>query len=375
MTSKLSILASTPFILLKYLFDILCLLPPWGRPVKEWTVNQAVRVRTVRLFLLYWSLFRAGDRLKLKPGRERERFEVIHSKSPDLYKGPLSDVTIEPGMIGATWTPARPQPTRATSRKTTVALHFHGGGFVIGDGRDHDTGFLAQTLVRQMGCTYICTPQYRLSSHKGGQFPAALQDALTSYLHLVNELCIPASQIILSGDSAGGNIVLGLLRYISEYGGELGIPVPAAAALWSPWTDVGVALDPTSDIKSFSNYASDYLVKEFAHWGAYTVTAHGSIDGSGPYLSPLHHPFDMGGKIPLFVHGGEREVVRNDIEALSKAFESKDWPVRLVISKGCPHDVLLLGSRLGFHEEAEAVARDAKAFFSSTTALQLEGSD
>ncbi|KAI1309565.1 FAD/NAD(P)-binding domain-containing protein [Xylaria venustula] len=368
MARILSVLAYTPLLLSSYFYDILRCVVPQGRPVKGWTFSEAVRVRTVRLLLLYWALLLAGDRLKLKPGREGDRFEVIHPKSKKLYKGPLDDTKTRPETIGTTWTPTRPSSAAATSQKTTVVLHFHGGAFVIGDGRDHDTGYLARTLVRHMGCSFVCTPQYRLSTHRDGQFPAALQDALTSYLHLVTELGIPSTQIILSGDSAGGNIVLGLLRYIKEYGQELNIPTPAAVALWSPWTDVSAALDVTTDITQSPNYVSDYLSAEFARWGGRAVTAYGSIE-PGPYLSPLHHPFKMSTEIPMFVNGGDREVLRDDIKAFSKAFEHQDWPVHLVISKGCPHDVLLVGPRLGFHRDAEEAVQDAKAFFSGTTAL------
>ena len=202
MASFLYILIATPFLLGGYFLDIIRCLTPGGRPLKGWTLNQAVRVRTVRLLLVYWALALAGDRLTLKPGRERNRFEVYHPKSKS-YIGPLDDPKIQPETMGATWAPERPSPATVKSQKSTVVLHFHGGAYVIGDGRDHDTGYLAKTLVRHMGCTHVCTPQYRLSSHNGGQFPAALQDALTSYLHLVKEMGIPASQIILSGDSAG----------------------------------------------------------------------------------------------------------------------------------------------------------------------------
>ncbi|KAI1741940.1 FAD/NAD(P)-binding domain-containing protein [Xylaria scruposa] len=370
MASVLFILVSTPFLLSHYFYDIARYLLPWARPVKGWSFNQAVRVRTVRLVLLYISLLQAGDRLKLEPGRERNRFQIIQPGSPGLYKGPLNDFVIRSELIGATWTPAQPLPAALTSRRTTVALHLHGGAFVIGDGRDHDTGYLARTLVRHMGCTHVCTPQYRLSSRKGGQFPAALQDALTSYLYLVRELRIPASQLILSGDSAGGNLVLGLLRYISVYGQELDIPAPAAVALWSPWTDVSAAMDATVNMKLSPNYTSDYLNANFAHWGATTVSGNGAIDVSSPYLSPLHHPFKMSTEIPMFVNGGESEVLCDDIKTFSKAFSDHGWPLHLVISKGCPHDILLLGPRMGFHKAAEAAVQDAKAFFSGTTTFR-----
>ncbi|KAJ8120368.1 hypothetical protein ONZ43_g2912 [Nemania bipapillata] len=372
MAPIISILASSPIFLFRYLFDITCFLLPGGRPVKRWTFRQAALVRSIRLLLLYWSLALAGNRLTLRPGRERNRFEVIPSKSPKLYRGPLDDAAIQPEAIGATWTPARPLSTAAADKETTVALHFHGGAFVIGDGRDEDAGFVARTLVRHMGCTHVCAPQYRLSTPTSGRFPAALQDALTSYIHLIKDIGIPASQIILSGDSAGANIVLGLLRYISEYGQEIGVPAPAAAALWSPWTDVGATLDPNLDMTLSPNYTSDYLGPEFVLWGALAVTGHGEIDASGPYLSPHNHPFKMSTEIPMFVNGGGREVLCDSIIEFSEKFKNQGWPLHLVISEGCPHDFALLGPRIGFQEDAEAAARDAKAFFRSTTALYLK---
>jgi alpha/beta hydrolase fold len=75
--------------------------------------------------------------------------------------------------------------------------------------------------AKDLGRRNICPPrlvrcaQYRLSSHPGGRFPAALQDAVTSFQHLL-DLGVPALQIILSDDSAGGHLALSLLRYNSD---------------------------------------------------------------------------------------------------------------------------------------------------------------
>ncbi|KAI1823761.1 FAD/NAD(P)-binding domain-containing protein [Xylaria intraflava] len=372
MASTLYVLAITPFLLARYLLDItLCLLPQ-GRPLGTWTINQAIRMRTIQLFLFYQSHLQIGDRLELKPGREGDRFEIIQPQPRRLYGGPLDDDSIRPEAIGTTWTPARPSQAVTESPNTTVALHFHGGAFVIGLGRDSDAGYLARSLVRHMGCTHVCAPQYRLSSPKGGRFPAALQDAVTSYLHLIKNLRIPASQIILSGDSAGGNMVLGLLRYISEYGQELDIPAPAAAALWSPWTDISTTLDVNLDIKMLNNHATDFLCLEFPRWGARSITADGAIDALSPYLCPQRHPFRLSADIPVFVNVGSGELLFDDIVKFRALYEDQGWRISLVVSVGCPHDIALLGPVIGFHKEAEAAFRDAKAFFSSTTALRLQ---
>jgi acetyl esterase/lipase len=327
-------------------------------------------MRIVRLVLLYWSLLRWGDRLTLRPGRERNRFEVMHPRPPKLYKGALSDAAIQPETVGTTWTPARPPPPALVRSQLIVALHFHGGGFAVGNGRDEDIGYAAKTLIQHMGCTHVCTPQYRLASSKNGRFPAPVQDALTVYLTLLHEKNIPARQIIFSGDSAGGTIALGLLRYIHEHGAELGIPAPGAVALWSPWVDVAAAIH--QDMRASPNYRTDYLNKEFGRWGAAAVSGYGAVDLSGPYLAPLHHPFKpAGADIPLFVHGGDREVLWDDLLLLEQRYRQIGWKTHLHASRHCPHDILLLGSRVGFEAEADEAARDARKFFLATTDMKL----
>lgn len=87
-------------------------------------------------------------------------------------------------------------------------------------------------ILKQTGASHVFMPQYRLSSHADCQFPAALQDAVTSYSYLTQELGVPGSKIILSGDSAGGNLVLALLRYLADYTERLALQVPSAAWLW-----------------------------------------------------------------------------------------------------------------------------------------------
>ena len=362
-------LLATPWLLTHFLWDLLLCLPPWTRPGKAWTVNKAVRMRVVKLALHYWSLTRAGDRLTLRPGSEKNRFEPITPQPEKLYQGVLSDSEIKPAPIGLTWTPARPPPAGIIKPDFTLVLHFHGGGFAIGNGRDSDTGYLAKTLLDHMGCTHVCTPQYRLSSAKKGRFPAPVQDALTSYLYLVRNRGIPARQIIVSGDSAGANIALGLLRYIHEHGEALEIPAPGAAALWSPWVDVSAAVK--HDMKASPHYRTDYLNKEFGRWGAISVSGSNAVDLEGPYLSPLHHPFKLKEDIPMFVHGGAGEVLYPDIRLFSERYGKLGWNMHLDVSDDSPHDILLIGPIIGFADEAERATREAGKFLDEATELKL----
>lgn len=390
-------LVLTPFLLTNFTLDILFLvLFPFTRPSPGWNLNQAVRMRLVKLALLYMSILKTGDgdRLHLKPGKERNRFEIIAPGDQSLYKGPLEndDPAVKPATIGTTWTPALPQPHTSDSPENcsniTVALHIHGGGFALGNGRDEDTGFLAKNFLRHLGVTHVSTPQYRLSSclTQQNHFPAPVQDALTAYLDLVRTKKIPPGQIILSGDSAGGNIAIALARYISEYGTELGIPPPGGIALWSPWLDVHAATDLTLNVKMSPHYETDYICTEFARWGAGCVLGSSSpgtgekIDARGPYLSPLHYPFrlvrprngggDVGaeedvGDIPVFIHAGECEVLVDDVRTFTSHLkEAAGWGnVHLEIARYCPHDIVLVGDKIGFEEEAAEAVREAGKFF------------
>lgn len=359
----------TPWLLLRFYWDLLLCLPPWTRPGKAWTINQAVRMRVVKLVLHYWSLTRSGDRLHLRPGSEGNRFEAITPAPAILYRGALSDAEIKPAPMGLIWTPARPPTAALIKPGLTLCLHFHGGGFVIGTGRDADAGYQCKTLLKHMGATHVCAPQYRLSSSRNGRFPAPVQDALTSYLYITRERGIPASQIILSGDSAGANIALGLLRYIHDHGAELDIPAPRAVALWSPWVHVGAAIK--QDMRMSPNYRTDYLNKQFGRWGAVAVSGSGAVDPEGPYLSPLHHPFKLEGDIPMFVHGGNAEVLYHDIQAFSEIYGKLGWDVHLSVTDDAPHDILLLGPQIGFGKQAEEATREAGGFFARTTKLNL----
>lgn len=164
-------------------------------------------------------------------------------------------------------------------------------------------------------------------------------------------------------------MVIGLLRYINEHGKQVGLEPPAAAALWSPWVDVGAALH--QDMRMSPNYKTDYLNRDFGRWGAITITNSGVIDAKGPYLSPLHHPFKMDGKIPIYINAGAREVLCEDIQEFAKRYRAVGWNVHLQVSRGCPHDFILLGPKMGFGESAEEAAREARAFFLQSSNLYL----
>ncbi|KAJ4371908.1 hypothetical protein N0V86_008462 [Didymella sp. IMI 355093] len=354
------LLAALGFELLRLPLFIVKFLTIYGRQHPQWTFRQALTTRLIFAIVYHTANVQTKTLTPLTPGAEKERFVRIKPAGGDQYKGPLRiNSDIQPVEIGATWYPA-PLSASADKEGLKVVLHIHGGAFVSGDGRTKASGYFAKLLQKHIGATHIMVPQYRIStlpaSRTSNPFPAALQDSLTAYLYLLNDLRISPSDIILSGDSAGANASISLLRYLSEFGPELKLPDPSAALLWSPW------IDPSDKSCSFvhdnPNYATDYLSGPFTVWGADAYAGNGGkMVLSNPYFSHKGRTFKT--KVPLFVNTGSGEILYFDDCEWAERMKEAGNDVELDVEKHVPHDVLLLGNILGFHEQASNCAKRA----------------
>lgn len=354
------VLAALGFELLSLPLFIIKYLTSYGRQHPEWTFRQALTARIIYVVIYHIAKIQHKTPTPLTPGNEKERFVRIKPAAGGQYKGPLrSDNDVQPVEIGATW---YPEPLSASVDKTglKIVLHIHGGAFVSGDGRTQASGYFTKLLLKHTGATHVLVPQYRIStlpaSASSNPFPAALQDTLTTYLYLLQDLQIPPSSIILSGDSAGANAAISLLRYITEYGTELNLRNPVAALLWSPW------IDPSDTSCSYvhdnPNYATDYLSPPFTAWGSGAYAGRGGAKTlASPYVSHKKRAFET--PVPLFVNTGGGEVLYFDDCEWAKDMQELGNDVTLDVEENVPHDVLLIGNILGFDKEASACAKRA----------------
>jgi len=116
-------------------------------------------------------------------------------------------------------------PANPDSSKTI--LYFHGGGYSAGSSLSHRP--ICARIAHHSGCKILSVNYRRSPEHK---YPAALEDALTSYIWL--QLSCPAQQIILMGDSAGGGLTMATLLALKQKH----LPMPAAAVGLSAWLDL-----------------------------------------------------------------------------------------------------------------------------------------
>lgn len=80
----------------------------------------------------------------------------------------------------------------------SIIIHFHGGGYVVGDLESHDDACAEICLGTKLG---VMAADYRLApEHK---HPAMFEDAFTELKYITENYTVT---VILSGDSAGGNL-------------------------------------------------------------------------------------------------------------------------------------------------------------------------
>ena len=96
------------------------------------------------------------------------------------------------------------------AKPARTLLYFHGGGWIQGSIDTHDA--LCAKLCAGAGIRVI-SYDYRLAPE--APFPAAPDDVLAAYLGLVSgglDLSADPAQLVVGGDSAGGNLAAGLMH-------------------------------------------------------------------------------------------------------------------------------------------------------------------
>ncbi|KAK7053370.1 hypothetical protein VNI00_003996 [Paramarasmius palmivorus] len=213
-----------------------------------------------------------------------------------------------------------------------IILSFHGGSYTTGTAHPRGSyAAICRALLEETDSSvkYVFALEYRVSSAHPleplNPFPAALIDALAGYNYLVNVRGITASDIIIEGDSAGGNLAYALTRYLVEQRGLSGLPPPPGGLLlFSPYCDVGLSHDhPRFQSVERGILQADYVP---AHHGMdYPKEAFIGPHGMGAadinsYISPasMHKMMkvDFHGFPKTFICAGEYEILISQIRLL-----------------------------------------------------------
>ncbi len=278
----------------------------------------------------------------LKPRLRRARTieDVRRLLTPPPFRVPRR-IKIEPATIAGVpgeWITG-PDPT------ATTLLYIHGGGYFACSAKTHR----AITVGYALEGFRVCAPNYRLAPEH--PFPAAIDDALAVYRALLEQ----TSSIVVSGESAGGGLSLALLLAARD----AGLPLPTAAALFSPWTDLAATGDSirTND-RSCAMFYGEPVGREACRYlnGA---------DPCNPLASPLYA--DLRDLPPLLIHVSRDEVLRDDSIRLAERARDAGVSVDLKVWPVVPHAWQLAQATV---PEARQSLNEASAFLRAAVAAR-----
>jgi monoterpene epsilon-lactone hydrolase len=226
------------------------------------------------------------------------------------------DLTAEPRAVDYIETDAAGLPALwaipKRSSEDRVLLCMHGGGFIGGSIYTHRKlfGHIAKAVgARALSFDYRLAPDHK--------HPAQVDDATAAYRWLLDQGIEP-SHVAFTGDSSGGGLtVTAQLR-----AREQGLPLPAAAMPFSPWTDMEVA---------GAAYRSNWAKEAFFYREVVQGLVAAYLGEGGDPRDPLANPLcaDLAGLPPMYIQVAGDETLLDDSRRLAERARAAGVEVRL----------------------------------------------
>ena len=253
----------------------------------------------------------AGDPLPTSAAEFRKADQFM-----DRLTGEPEGVTYEAAVIGEVpgqWV----IPSGADT--ASALLYLHGGGYVMGSSNTHRkmVGHLAKAIgIRAFVADYRLAPEH--------PYPAAIKDAVTAFRGLLAEGIRP-NRIVVAGDSAGGGLTVAMLLSLRDDGR----PLPAAAMLLSPWTDLALTGESLTSRESTDLTVTVPGVRRMAEYYL------GSAKARAPLASPLYA--DLRGMPPTRVQVGADELLMDDAVRIAEKMKNSRVDVTIEVFPEMQH--------------------------------------
>jgi len=221
-----------------------------------------------------------------------------------------------------------------------VVLYFHGGGFFMCSPRTHRAA--TWRLARATGRRVLAIAYRKAPDHA---FPAWVDDGEAAFRWLLDRGYRPAD-VVLAGDSAGGNIALAVTHRLRRQGS----PLPAGLILFSPWVDLACT---GASYRKNARRESMFEADATRSLGEYLTRACGPRD---PEASPVHA--DLSGFPRMLVFASSSEIFLDDARTIAARAHLAGVPAELHVYRNMPHAFPLLAGVLPRAKPAfETVAR------------------
>jgi len=287
---------------------------------------------SLQAYFFSWLLRR---RFKPRLKDERDVARIRKLMTPPPFAVPPG-VRITPGEVGGVpgeW-------VECDGGTRGLLLYLHGGGYVACSAQTH----------RPISCSFaqlgfrVFVPNYRLAPEN--PFPAAVHDAIEVFLGMTHGSGQP---VAVAGDSAGGGLALSLMISLRD----AARPLPKAAVLFSPWTDLaGTGPSIQFNDKKCAMFSAATLPKAGRKYLA-------GAPADDPLASPLYAKLDK--LPPLLIHVGADEALLDDSTRVAAKANADGVSVQLKVWPVVPHAWQLLAGRL---PEARQSLKEAAEFLS-----------
>jgi epsilon-lactone hydrolase len=248
---------------------------------------------------------------------EEDNLDKLRMNFDEFYRsfssdGPLRILEEKDAPVPSYWI------VTPKSSPKKVILFFHGGGFNMGSTHGHQD--LCQRLSKYTGFS-VFSVDYRLAPEN--PFPSAVEDCIESYLWLIDE-GFQASDLVISGMSAGGNLALSTLLALKKMEHE----IPFCGVCMSPAVDLTfpVVYNHLKDVNDWINYQRLDKVRELYLQGK---------NPENPMVSPIYG--DLEGLPPLLLQAGSRELLLCDINRFRDLAVEEEVKVNLEVWQNMFH--------------------------------------
>ena len=242
----------------------------------------------------------APELYEMAIAESRSMYREMQPDLPEIVVHSVEDLMID-GPAGAI--PVRIY--RPSAAPAPVHVHFHGGGWVIGDLDTHDRD--CREICVGADCIVVAV-DYRLAPEH--IFPAAPEDCYAALCWAsanLDSLCALPGAVSVGGDSAGGNLAAAVALMARDRNG----PAIAMQLLIYPVTDA------TMESGSYRDNADGYLLSRTMmswFWDHYCPDLALRAD---PLASPVAAE-DLAGLPPALVMTAEFDPLRDEGEAYAE---------------------------------------------------------
>lgn len=231
----------------------------------------------------------------------------------------LDQYDVETTQVEVAGVPCRQQtPASWSSQDGICIVYAYGGGYVSGGTYEDQVITIAMASLAN---ARVISVEYRLSPEH--PYPAAQQDMSAVYQSLLE--LYGSTRLVISGESAGGNLALSLLQRVRDQG----VALPRCAVLFSPWVD----LSNQGDSHIFNDKRDPTLNNAWVDSAADLHADGHALDDAG--ISPIHG--EMQGLPPCIITTGSCDLLLSQCLRLANRLRAVDVDCDLRVWEGLWH--------------------------------------